>query len=209
MAPPLTIHRVTPEVPFAELLASARRGEAEALGVLTERFYPTVQELVHHRLAADVRSGRPWLTARFSTGDVVHDVFHGVLRDLDAFAGDTEDAFVGYLVVVTRNRIIDMVRFHEADRRDGRRGGPLPEGLDLPASASSPASMAASVERIELIQHALKQFDAREQHLLRARIEGQATFAELAEQLGYETESGARRAFYGAQARLSLILKDI
>ena len=209
MTPPLTILRVAPDIPFVELLASARRGEAQALSILTERFYPAVQELVHHRLAADVRSGRPWLTARFSTGDVVHDVFHGVLRDLDAFAGDTEEAFVGYLVVVTRNRIIDMVRFHEADRRDGRRGGPLPEGLDPAAPVSGPASMAASVERIELIQRALQQFDPREQHLLRARIEGQATFAELAEQLGYETESGARRAFYAAQARLSLILKDI
>ena len=209
MTPPLTISRVAPDIPFAELLTSARRGETKALAILTERYYPTVQELVHHRLASDVRTGRPWLTARFSTGDVVHDVFYGVLRDLDAFAGSTEDAFIGYLVVVTRNRIIDMVRFHEADRRDGRRGSALPDGMDLASSRSGPASMAASLEQIELIQHALNEFDAREQHLLRARIEGQATFAELAEQLGYDTESGARRAFYTAQARLALILKDI
>jgi len=206
---PLTIHRVAPGTPFVELLASARRGNAESLGTLTERFYPTVQQLVHLRLARDVRSGRPWLTARFSTGDVVHDVFHGVLRDLDAFAGDTEDAFVGYLVVVTRNRIIDMVRFHEADRRDGRRAGPTAASLELASPVSGPASMAASLEQLELIQRALGQFDQREQHLLRSRIEGLATFAELAEQLGYESESGARRAFYASQARLSLILKDI
>ena len=81
--------------------------------------------------------------------------------------------------------------------------------MDLASSRSGPASIAASLEQIELIQHALNDSHAREQHLLRARIEGQATFAELAEQLGYDTESGARRAFYTAQARLALILKDI
>jgi len=42
---------------------------------------------------------------------------------------------------------------------------------------------------------------------LRARLEGLASFRELAEQLGYGSESAARRAFFEAQARLVLRLR--
>ncbi|HTF87407.1 MAG TPA: sigma-70 family RNA polymerase sigma factor [Planctomycetota bacterium] len=194
--------------PFVAALEAARRGDAEALEILTERFYPTVQRLVHHRLEQDLRRSRPWLTSRFSTGDVVQDVFIGVLRDLDAFAGDNEGAFVGYLAMVVRNRIIDAVRFHEAECRDGRRLGALDNLVDLAGPTSDPASEAASAEQMERVRLALKGFEPREQLLLRARLENLATFSELADQLGFSTESGARRAFYAAQARLALALKE-
>ena len=195
--------------PFQVDLAAARLGDPQALKSLAERFYPTVQRLVHQRLELDMRMSRPWLTSRFSTGDVVQDVFMGVLRDLQAFAGDNEGAFVGYLAMVVRNRIIDAVRFHEADRRDGRRAGPSADSLPLAgASSADPASEVASAEQMERLRQALSHFEPREQLLLRARLENLSTFGELAEQLGYSTESGARRAFYAAQARLALALKD-
>ncbi|MDF1800058.1 MAG: sigma-70 family RNA polymerase sigma factor [Planctomycetota bacterium] len=193
---------------FQEALTAARGGDAEALADLTERFYPTVQRLVHGKLARDLRTSRPWLAARFSTGDVVQDVFHAVLRDLDAFAGEGEQAFVGYLAMVVRNRILDAVRFHEAERRDGRRNGGDPNDLSLPATGDGPADEASAREYVGRLQRALSGFEPREQLLLRARLEQQATFAELAAQLGFGTESGARRAFYSIQARLTLILKE-
>lgn len=195
--------------PFEADLAAARLGDPQALKALAERFYPTVQRLVHHRLQLDLRTSRPWLTARFSTGDVVQDVFLGVLRDLNAFAGDNEGAFVGYLAMVVRNRIIDAVRFHEADCRDGRRAGPSADSLDLAgASSVDPAREVASAEQVDHLRQALSGFEPRDQLLLRARLENLATFRELADQLGYGTESGARRAFYAAQARLALALKQ-
>lgn len=193
---------------FRASLAAARAGEGWALDALAKRFYPTVERIVHHRLATDLRSSRPWLTARFSTGDVVQEVFQGVLRDLGAFAGDTEEAFVGYLAMVVRNRIIDAVRFHEADRRDGRRSTSTPDDLDFEAAVEDPARAVATREEVARLFEALQHFAPREQLLLRARIEGVASFSELAAQLGYGSESAARRAFYGAQARLTLLLKE-
>ena len=194
---------------FGVALEAARRGDAEALGLLAERFYPTVQRLVHRRLELDLRASRPWLATRFSTGDVVQEVFLGVLKDLSAFAGDNEGAFVGYLAIVVRNRIIDAVRFHEADRRDGRRAGPSADQLDLAGPGGDPTAELGTVEQRDRLHEVLKTFPPREQLLLRARLENLATFRELAEQLGYHTESGARRAYYAAHARLALALKGL
>ena len=200
---------VDPSADFGVTLAAARRGDAEALQSLTERFYPTVQRMVHQRLELDLRVSRPWLSARFSTGDVVQDVFLGVLRDLNAFGGDNEGAFAGYLAMVVRNRIVDAVRFHEAERRDGRRLGISADVLDLEGADLDPASEAASAEETERLKRALMRFEPRDQLLLRARLENLATFGELADQLGFTTESGARRAYYAAQARLALALKEV
>jgi hypothetical protein len=43
---------------------------------------------------------------------------------------------------------------------------------------------------------------------VRARAEDLASFEELAQQLGYGSESSARRAFFAAQARLALRLQS-
>ena len=194
--------------PFRTTLQRAKQGDAAALDALSRRFYPAVEGLVHHRLASDLRQGRPWLAARFSTSDVVQDVFEGVLRDLGAFAGDTEEAFTGYLAVVVRNRIVDAVRFHEAAQRDGRRMHSLALDFDAEGRERDPASTLLTSERLERLHAALACFEPREQHLLRARLDGVASFRELAAQLGYGSDSAARRAFYDAQARLALRMKD-
>lgn len=199
---------VNEALPFREALERARQGDSEALDLLARRFYPTVQGLVHHRLATDLRRSRPWLAARFSTGDVVQEVFDGVLRDLGAFVGDNEDSFVGYLAAVVRNRIIDAIRFHEAAQRDGRRMHSLGTKFDAEDGAPDPADDAMSAEESERLYLALAQFELREQHLLRARLDGDSTFAELAVQLGYSSPTAARRAFYDAQARLTLLLRS-
>ncbi len=203
----VTIPLVTNGRTFLSALESARQGDSEALNELAARFYPAVQALVHHRLATDMRHRRPWLAARFSTGDVVQSVFEGVLRDIGTFAGRTEEAFVGYLATVVRNRILDAVRFHEAAQRDGRRMHSITPEFDGEGREVDPAEAAISAEGMEQLMAALAGFEPRVQHLLRARMEGLASFRELAEQLGYGSESAARRAFFDAQAKLSLELR--
>ncbi len=193
---------------FLVTLDRARQGDRTALEALAERFYPVVQELVHQRLASDLRRSRPWLSARFSTGDVVHSVFESVLWDLGAFAGRTEEAFVGYLATVVRNRILDALRFHQAAQRDGRQGRQIGDDFDAEGAEEDPAETASAREAAARLLAAIARFEPRLQHLLRARIEGLASFRELAEQLGYGSESAARRAFFEAQAQLSVELGD-
>lgn len=203
-----TIRSVSGSASFSSTLERARAGEREALDELARRFYPAVQELVHHRLATDVRRGRSWLGAHFSTGDVVQSVFESVLPDLRAFQGVTEEAFIGYLAAVVHHRLIDALRFHEAAQRDARRSVRLDTDFDGEGGETDPADAALSAERFAALRAALERFDPREQHLLRARMDGLESFRELAEQLGYGSESAARRAFFDAQAKLVLWLKE-
>ena len=194
------------EAEFLAILARARKGDPLALDILVERFQERVQSDVHHRLAKDVRASRPWLEARFSTGDVVQEVFRSVLSDLKSFGGQTEDAFRGWLAMVIRNRIIDSIRFHEADCRDGRVGQSLPDDSGLLGSntTADPAIVAARAEQLERLEAAMEELEPPVRLLVRARIEGQGTFQELADQLGFGSVSKARRAYFQAQARLSV-----
>ncbi len=195
-------------VPFTRTLERARSGDRESLDELARRFYPAVQELVHHRLDSDLRRGRSWLNAHFSTGDVVQSVFESVLPDVSAFHGTTEAAFIGYLAAVVHHRIIDALRFHEAEQRDARRSVRIEQGFDVEGGESDPVEAVMSAEELAQLKSALERFEPREQHLLRARMDDTTSFRELAEQLGYGSESAARRAFFDAQARLVLWLKD-
>ncbi len=194
------------ETPFSDLLRQSRGGCRDSLGELAGRFYPRVETLVHARLQRDLRRSRPWLSARFSTGDVVHEVFNDILTDVRGFRGATPDAFAGYLSILVRNRIVDAIRHHEAAQRDARRGTPESRAYGEASVAQGPAESAAINEERGRFQEALAALSDRDRMLVRARAEELATFAELAEQLGYETESGVRRAFYAARARLAMHL---
>jgi RNA polymerase sigma factor (sigma-70 family) len=204
---PATLDSVSVSSQFTTLLEGARRADPESLDALVRRFYPEVQRIVHLRLARDMRHHRPWIAARFSTGDVVQSVFEGVIRNLDAFAGETEEAFVGYLAAVVRNRIVDAVRYHEAAQRDGRRASPITQRLDVVSGELDPADAVVSEEAMGQLLVVLAEFEPRVQHLLRARLEGLASFRELAEQLGYGSESAARRACFAAQAKLAVRMR--
>ncbi len=195
---------------FLEILERAQKGSSEAIEVLVERFYPQVETLVHERLARDVRTGRPWLRARFSTGDLVQEVFASVLKDLNKFFGETEQGFCGWLAMVVRNRIVDSIRFHEAGCRDGRVMGQLPEGADayIPGTATDPAQAATREEDFLRLAENLQVLDDKERYLVRGRIEGGLSFRELAEHLGLGSESTARRAFFAAQSRLVLLMSS-
>ena len=183
-------------------------GDSGAIETLFRRFYPRVERMVHRDLSRDMRRDRPWLIGRFSTGDVVQEVFRKLLQNLEGFEGKTEDAFCGYLAMVVRNRLVDAIRFHEAAQRDGRRTASLPEGSDVPSGHGGPAAEAAIAESASAFQETLAQFPEREQLLLRERLERDTKFRELADRLGYPSKWAARRAFYAAQARLVILLRQ-
>lgn len=198
--------RTTPSADgFEALLAAARRREEAALEELFRRFYPRVEQFVHVAMTRDLRAKRPWISARFSTGDVVQEVFRSVLSDLGAFRGQSPEAFFGFLSTVVRNRLLDLLRFHEADRRDGRRTIEA-EGHEV-SPGHGPATDALAAERRAVFAEVLRGFPEPEQALLRGRIQQRREFKELAGSLGFSSTSAARRAFYAAQAQLVLRLK--
>jgi len=208
--PPETDMPVTEPLPiaFRETLIAARTGDTEARELLFRHVYPRVERMVHLSLARDLRRNRPWLLARFSTGDVVQEVFRSLIRDFDAFQGDSEAAFIGYLSMVVRNRLMDAVRFHEAAQRDGRRTSRVVEDVPGEERAAARDEEAIPADEMERFRSALETFTERERLLLRARIEQGATFEDLAAMLGYPSKFAARRAFYAAQALLVIRLRQ-
>lgn len=72
-----------------------------------------------------------------------------------------------------------------------------------------PAFVAMQAEQAREVEQAMAELEPRLRHLVRARIEGLASFRELAEQLGYGSESSARRAFFEAQSKLALRLSNL
>ena len=109
---------VTSEI--ESMIDAARSGDKAAIDALCARLYPRVEHMVHRSLAQDVRRKRPWLGALFSTGDVVQEIFIGVTKDLDDIRGREESSLLHYIATLTRNRLVDAIRFYEASRRDRR-----------------------------------------------------------------------------------------
>jgi RNA polymerase sigma factor (sigma-70 family) len=195
-------------IDFQGTLRAAQQGDGAALNLLLERCYPAVQRSVHRSLASSTRRNRPWLVPLFSTGDVVQEVFVSVVRDVDSLKDVTESTFVGFLASLVRNRLVDSIRFHEAMRRGGRRVRDLDPGAAGDAGGESPPAAAARAEEVENFCRVLAGTPARERALLVDRIQHEHAFARIATDLGYPSEDAARKAFYTAQARLVVRLRQ-
>lgn len=190
-------------IDFPRKLEAARRGSRSAQQALFQAYYPQVERIVHARLRRALGQRRDCLAARFSTSDVVQDVFHSLLRGLGSFHGATEGEFVAYVVKLIRNRTLDTLRHHRASRRDYRRTQRGPEGAAGVEIATAPDG--ESEDHAELqrsYRTALELLPESARRLLRARIEGGFGFEELAHELGYPSRYAARRAYFAAQARL-------
>lgn len=195
------------ECAFANLLAAARRGDAGAREGLFRRIYPRLQRIAHASMANEVRLRRPWLAALFSTGDIVQDVCERVLADLHTFTADTERALVAWLGVAVRNRLFDVLRYHEAARRDCRRAIASGDAFDTRAAAPGPATQALRDDFVASFWGIAAKLPPREQELLQHRMHGGCTFEELAHALDFPSADAARKAFHAAQARLLVLLR--
>ncbi|MEM7200165.1 MAG: sigma-70 family RNA polymerase sigma factor [Planctomycetota bacterium] len=193
---------------LADLLQRAKQGDEAARASLVERFYPSVQQMVHRELALDLRHGRPWLASLFSTADVVQDVFIGVLRDLPGVHGEDERAFEGYLASTVTHRLLRMLRFHQAGRRDGRRGGrALLDAAAVTAGMTSPTQAARRSEQTDHVNREVERLAPRDQIVLEMRFWHGASYQDIATACGMPSSEAARKAVRSARARLLVRLR--
>lgn len=192
---------------FPSCIAAARRGDPKALEVLCERYYPAVQRMAHAALRARNGGADPHLVALFSTGDIVQDVFRSVLRNLGSFTGESEGEFVNYLVVSVRTRLVDMLRFHMAVRRDRRRTEPVGESAADFLDERCPDELLSLEEQVQIYYAVLEGTPARQRILLVRRLGGEASFQDLADELDFPSADAARKAYAKAHARLLVELR--
>jgi len=190
-----------------EILNQHLKGDPAAREALCTRFYPRVRDMVHRQLHHDFRRHHRWILPLFSTGDIVQEVFLGVVNQpLDGFQGEGEDAFVQYLGAVCRHRLLDALRYHEAARRDVRRRR---ESVNRQTSGFTPVandptpSLAASLEeQVDVYKEVLQGLSESQREVLRLRLEDEEPFARIAEIMGNASDDAARQAFRTAKSLL-------
>lgn len=196
---------------WAELARRCVDGDAAARAELVQRFYPRVQTAVHRQLQGDFRQRHRWILPLFSTRDVVQDVFAQVVDGLDGCDFPDEDAFLGYLSTMVRNRLLDAVRFHEAKKRDARRDARDTDAevtVDRPDERQVVPALAAQLaEQAAVLRAVLEELPERQRALVTMRIVDEETFPTIASRLGYASAETARQAFVEAQARLLVKLR--
>ncbi|MCP3915945.1 MAG: sigma-70 family RNA polymerase sigma factor [bacterium] len=194
-------------VDFPRWLDAARRGQRRAQEELFCRYYLRVERVAHARLRRALGEQRGALAARFSTADVVQEVFLCLLQNLREFRGSTEGEFVAFVARLVRCRALDVVRHHAASCRDFHRGEGSVEVDEL--GTRGPAPLGATPEDEEFLERyvgALGALPPRTQRLLRARLELGMSFQDIAERLGYSSRYAVRRAFFAAKSQLTLRL---
>jgi RNA polymerase sigma factor (sigma-70 family) len=200
-------------------LAAVKAGDQEARAVLFDRFYGPVREIVHRQLQHDFRKNHRWILPLFSTGDIVQEVFLGVVHhQLDGFVGTDgtdEEAFVQYLTAIVKHRLVDAMRYHEASRRDVRRRVEQPTQDTTRAGAMGDAaagdvtpSIAASIgEQLGVYNEVMDEMPQKQRRLLELRMEKEESFATIADVLGIASADAARQSFRLAKAKLLVRLR--
>jgi len=156
---------------------------------LLQRCVPRLRRWAHGRLPAAARGG-------LDTEDVVQESVLHVLGRLDAF----EPRHVGAMQAYLRQSVINRIR--DEVRRIGRQPPPLELPEDHPSDATSPLEVAIQAEEYTRYRRALGNLGPRDRELVVARIEGQWTASEIADQMGL-TVDAARMAVGRAVRRLA------
>jgi RNA polymerase sigma-70 factor (ECF subfamily) len=172
-----------------ELVLQARSGDRAAVAALVERALPSVKCWARGRLPRAARGA-------FDTVDLVQEAALRVIERRAAFDARHAGAMQAYLRRCVVNRIRDEVR--RAARRPAEE---LRE--DIASDRTGPVETVIRLEHDRRYRDALGRLRAKDRELIRARVEAQGTFAEIAERFGLKTTAAARMAVRRALRRLA------
>jgi RNA polymerase sigma factor (sigma-70 family) len=185
------------EPSFAELLERLRGGDAEAAGLLIQRFTRRLLALARSQLA-------PWSKGKLDPEDIVQSVYRSffVRHGGGAFAFDTWDNLWALLSLMTIRKCADKTDYWLAACRDVRREVDLPiDGTEstVPVPLRE-ATVEDAVVFADLVEHLLQAFDERERAILVLHLQGY-TMLEISMQLDRALRT-VRRTIDRARKRL-------
>jgi len=164
-----------------ELIAEARAGSDEALGVLLDRYRPYLRLLAQRGLGTDVQS-------RVDPSDVVQRAFLDAHRDWAAFRGGAEPELVAWLRRILENNLSETVGEHvRAQKRSTRKEKSLTESngralaADLAADQSSPSQRAMRGEAAVVLAQAVDTLPDDQCEAIRLRYLEGWTLSQIAE----------------------------
>lgn len=157
--------------PFPILFAQVRGGDAAAAEQLVRMYEPEIRRVVRVRL----RDSR--LRRMVDSVDICQSVLAGffVRTAAGQYDPQTPEEMLRLLVTMAKNRIVDLARYAQAERRDSRRevamedshGDPRP----LPADRPGPESIVVNRELVDRVRDRLADD---ERAIMQRRSEGQS-----------------------------------
>ena len=181
-------------------LALARGGDRRALDRLLETVHGRLRRLAEGRLG-------PGLRAKMRTSDVLQSTYLDVVKSVERFEGEDEEAFVGWVARIMENNIRDKGKYFQARKRRDPEGATLPlnEAEDVKTPGATPSVEVVRAEDLVLVSRALEDLgeDYRQVIILRL-VEGRS-HKEVGELLG-RTEAATRMLLSRARAALALAL---
>jgi RNA polymerase sigma-70 factor, ECF subfamily len=174
----------------AQLLARCRRGEANAWDELFDRHYAAAGRFIV-QLASDF--------SREDVEEVCQEVFLSVIRNLNAFHGDSQ--FQTWLFRIATNKARDYRERKQAAKRGGGQvtlslqaeDAETGLTLDPPSSAPTPDVDLLNVERAELVRDALDQVGEPCREIIELRYFGDLSYDELSQSLGLNPKTVSSR----------------
>jgi len=162
------------------LLARARRGDQEALGLLLEKYRDYLRRVGKHD---------PKLAPRSDLSDVIQQTFLEAQRDFPTFQGQTEPEWIAWLLRILRNNEANAVE-HDvlAQKRTIRRDQSMDDSRNdggalrnlIPGNESSISGKAIRRENQDLVAEALLALPADQMVAIQLRYLESWTLAEIA-----------------------------
>ena len=187
----------TPADDFASRLASARAGDARALGQVLEGFRPYLLAIAHSGLSDDLRS-------KGGASDLVQESLLDAFNDLHRFVGDSPEDLRAWLRGILRHNLTDWVRrFRESGKRSIDRERPLGESQarGLVAAGLTPHSRAVAGEEQDTLDAAIARLPDDERTAVLLHNRDHLNFEAIGRRIGRSGEA-ARKLWTRAVLRL-------
>ena len=170
----------------ADLLSRARAGDAEAAGLLLEKYRPYLRLIAQRLLDQN-------LAARLDASDLVQQTCLSVLGRLPQFDGRDEAQFIAWLRTIHEHNIADAIREHlkTAKRAAGREVSLDAEQLAAQLRASSPSQRVLVGENAARLAAALADLPEDQREAVRLRYLEGRSLAEIAERTGRSVVAAA------------------
>jgi len=169
---------------FSDVMARARRGDADAVAAIFSCYHGSVRAAVRQRLPAGLRS-------KYDTADVAQSVFTDLIRGLPRIEDLGERAFLRLLTRRVENKVRDKMRRHlgAGGRRAEKR---LETDDDRLARDDDAARTLDSLDELAKMRRQLDGLDVTSLRVLQQHVEGR-TFSEIAEALELSSADAARK----------------
>ncbi|MEM7305439.1 MAG: sigma-70 family RNA polymerase sigma factor [Planctomycetota bacterium] len=185
-------------------------GDPEALQVLFQRHYPTVERIVRVRLGA-------FLAGREEVGDMVQGTMLHALRHLQSFEPREDARFVNWLAKIAANVIRDRQRYWGAQVRNpdhevalaqpGQPGLEDSRGWDLVADTAAVPEKLDNREREEIVDACLASLPDADREIILLRDFAGASWSYIAEELGEPTVATAQGSHKRAREALKVCVR--